>query len=387
MADADLTRRNLLIQGGLLAAAALPVAVANAAGGAATPLAPPDKQPPNLGVPTVQKKVGWAIMGLGELALNQILPGFAKAEHSAPVALVSGHPDKAKQVAAKYGVPESAIYGYDDLSKLKDNPAVDVVYNVLPNHMHAEYTIKSFAAGKHVLCEKPMAPTAKECEAMIAAGKQANKKLMIAYRLHYEPYNLKASELTTKGSIGRLKSLEAQDCQNTYAPNIRLSNATKGGPLGDVGIYCLNAARYLTGEEPVEVWGTQHQPKEESRFAEVPESVMFTLRFPSGCLAMCVCSFGTDASNRFRVVGDSGWVELDPAFAYNGQKLRTQGGKTRYEFQLPQIDQFAAEMDHFSQCVMNDETPKTPGEEGLQDIRIIEKINASIASGRAVKIA
>ncbi|HEX8322818.1 MAG TPA: Gfo/Idh/MocA family oxidoreductase [Tepidisphaeraceae bacterium] len=379
MPDSDLTRRNLLISGGLLAAAALPSM-------AATPLAPPDKQPEKLDVPTAQKKAGWAIMGLGELALQQVLPAFGACERSRPVALVSGHPDKARKVAEAYGIDPKNIYGYGDYDKIQGNPAVDVIYNILPNHMHAEYTVRGFKAGKHVLCEKPMAPTTKECEEMIAAGKSAGKQLMIAYRLHYEPTNLKAVELLRGGGFGKIKFIEATNSQNTYPPNIRLSRETAGGPLVDVGIYCLNACRYLTGEEPVEVSGLLHQPPGSERFAEVPESIIFTLRFPSGAMAMCACGFGTGRSDRFRVHCDKGYVELDPAFRYQGLKLRTEQDNIKSEHTMEPKDHFTQEMDHFSDCVLSNKPNRSPGEEGLRDMVIIAKINEAIREGRTIQL-
>ena len=380
MPDADLSRRNLLITGGLLAAAALPAV-------GAAPLAPPDKQPDGLKLPSAKKKVGYAIMGLGTLALEQILPAFKLCEHSRPVALVSGHPDKAKKIAAAHGISEKSIYSYDTYDQIKDNADVDIIYNVLPNHLHAEYTVRGFKAAKHVLCEKPMAPTAKECEAMIAAGKEAGKKLMIAYRLHYEPYNLKAIELLRSGSFGKIKFIEAQNSQNTYAPNIRLSNETAGGPLGDVGIYCLNAARYLTGEEPTEVSGTLHQPANSDRFHDVAESVLFTLKFPSGAMATCACGFGTGRTDRFRVSCDKGYVQLDPAFGYEGQTLTTSLDSTESKIQVPRANHFTAEMDHFSRSILDDQPlNRSTGEEGLQDIRIIETIKRAIREGKTLKV-
>jgi predicted dehydrogenase len=288
-------------------------------------------------------------------------------------------------VAEAYGIDEKHIYTYDTIARIADNPQIDVVYNILPNHLHAQYTIASFKAGKHVLCEKPMAPTADECRAMIDAGKQANRQLMIAYRLHYEPNNLKAIELLRSGSFGKIKLIEATNSQNTYAPNIRLSNETAGGPLGDVGIYCLNAARYLTGEEPIEVSGMLHQPQND-RFRDVAESVVFTLRFPSGALAQCLCGFGTGRSDRFRVSGDNGYVELDPAFGYQGQTLKTSQGQTKSEYQIEQKNHFTAEMDHFSKCILENKPNTSPGEEGLRDIEIITKIKQAIREKKTIAL-
>jgi Oxidoreductase family, NAD-binding Rossmann fold/Oxidoreductase family, C-terminal alpha/beta domain len=228
------------------------------------PLAPPDKQSADAKIPDAPKKqAGWAIVGLGKLALEEVLPAFAHAKRSKPVALVSGHPDKAKKVAEAFSIDAKNIYDYKNYDMLRDNPAVDVIYIILPNSMHAEYTVRGLKAGKNVLCEKPLAASVTEAEQMIAAAKSAKKKLMTAYRLRYEPFNIMAIDMLKKGGIGKIKSITASHCQNVEAPNIRLSKELKGGPVEDVGIYCLNACRYLTGEEPVEVTAIAHQPKDD----------------------------------------------------------------------------------------------------------------------------
>src|SRR4051812_36263896 len=216
------------------------------------------------------RKVGYAIVGLGELSLSQILPAFAKSKWCKPTALVSGHADKAKKAASQFGVDSKRIFNYDNFDEqLKNAQDVDVVYIVLPNSMHAEYTIRALRAGKHVLCEKPMSVTVDEAEKMCAAAKEAGKKLMIAYRLHYEPFNRRAIEMARKKEFGPIKVFESINYQNVRAPNIRLQKSTGGGPLGDVGVYCINAMRYITGEEPTEVTGMHYQPKDDDRFKEV----------------------------------------------------------------------------------------------------------------------
>lgn len=357
-----------------------------AAGG--VPLAPPDKQPPNLKVPSVNepKKLGYAIVGLGQLALGQILPAFATCEHSRPTALVSGHPDKAKAVAAHYHIDSKNIYNYDNYDEIKNNQDVDVIYIVLPNSMHAEYTIRGFHAGKHVLCEKPMAVTPDECRRMIDAGKQAGKKLMIAYRLHFEPYNQSMIEMSRKQAYGPIRIFTANNDQNTRAPNIRLSKSLGGGPLGDVGVYCLNASRYILGEEPAEVTAMKIQPNDDPRFAEVPATVTWQLRFPSGAMAINSCSFDSSRSERYRVTCTEGWYELEPAFGYGGQRLHIGQGRQRQEILLPYINHFTAEMDHLSQQIMNNKESWTPGEEGLRDIEIMAKIEEAAETGKVVKI-
>lgn len=368
--------------------------VASAAGGGQqVPLAPPDKQPPDLKVPEpVKRKVGWAVVGLGELALEEVMPAFREAKLSEPVALVSGHPDKARKVAESYGIDPQSIYDYQNYDRLAENRRVEVVYIILPNSMHAEYTMRGLKAGKHVLCEKPMAVTVAESERMLAAAREARRKLMIAYRLHYEPFNRKVMELSRQKAYGEIKTFSSSNTQDVKAPNIRLSRQLGGGPVGDVGVYCINAARYVINEEPVEVTAYEHRPADDPRFREVPETVVFTMRYPSGVIAHCECGFGHARSERFRVVGAKGYVEMDPAFGYRGQRLflmeqgEGQGGGRKSELKLEPVNQFAAEMDHFSECVLNNTEPRTPGEMGLADMRIVEAIGEAARTGRPVRV-
>ncbi len=355
-------------------------------------LAPPDKQPVALEVPSPPKKtVGYAIVGLGELALEEIMPAFAQAKLARPVALVSGHRDKALRVAQTYGVAESAVYDYAGYDKLAENEQVEAVYIVLPNSMHAEYTIRALKAGKHVLCEKPMAVSVAEGERMIAAAKDAKKKLMIAYRLHYEPYNRKVMEMCETRELGALKTFSSSNCQQVKAPNIRLSKTLGGGPVGDIGIYSINAARYVTREEPIAVTAMAYTTQGDPRFREVPESVAFTMQFPSGVIAHCDCSFGAQASRRYRVHAADGFIDMDPAFAYRGLRLSVakkdaSGSESRTSIELESGSQFAAELDHLAQAIVDDGPVRTPGEEGLKDMRIIAAIEEAVKTGKTVRL-
>jgi Oxidoreductase family, NAD-binding Rossmann fold len=211
------------------------------------PLAPPDKQPPTLNVPTREQQVGWTIVGLGQLTLERILPAFGACKSSYPAALVSGHPEKARQLAGIHGVDPEAIYGYEDFERVRENPRIDVVYIVLPNSMHAEWTIRALQSGKHVLCEKPMAASLPECEAMINAARKAERILGVAYRLHYEPMNLAVMEMCRKKEFGKIKTFTASNCQNVKAPNIRLS-----GPLGEVRLVTSESTASMRPATPSE---------------------------------------------------------------------------------------------------------------------------------------
>ncbi len=350
-------------------------------------LAPPDKQPPDLKLPkATDRKVGFAIVGLGVLSLEEVLPAFAETQHSSCVALVSGHADKAAQVAKFYGVKPDAIYDYENYDRLSENREVEAIYIVLPNNMHAEYTIRGLKAGKDVLCEKPMATTIDECERMITAADEAKRKLMIAYRLHYEPMNLQVMEWCREQKFGPVRTITSANCQNVAAPNIRLSEKLGGGPLGDIGIYSLNATRYITGEEPVRVTGFADSPTDDPRFAEVPANVGFTLEFPSGTLASCTCSFNGPVKRDFQVHCRDATIQMDPAFAYRGLELWTDDGNERTRHMLPEVNQFAAEMDHFALAIKQNTEPRTTGKEGLLDLKAIAAINQSIRSKSAVEL-
>jgi len=354
----------------------------------ATQLAPPEKQRPGLNIPKPPNKpVGWAIVGLGQLALAEVMPAFRETKLSKPVALVSGHPDKANQVAAFYGIDPKQIYSYENFDSIKDNPEIQAVYIILPNSMHAEYTIRAHKAGKHVLCEKPMAANVQECEQMIAAAKEAQRKLMVAYRLRYEPYNKAAIEMCRSKLCGDVVQIEASNMQNTRPPNIRLSKSLAGGPLGDIGVYCINACRYLSGEEPVEVTAQIYQPATEARFAEVPRDVLWTMSFPSGVHAHCGVTFGSSSSRHYRVHCVDGYIDMERPFGYRGQELRTyqQRKETTHEFET--VNHFAAQMDHFSECILKDTDPLTPGEEGLRDHKVMAAIEESARSGRRAKVS
>lgn len=388
----ELSRRQLLNKAGFgltaLSVAGAIGTIFKPARTAAQPAFAPSKEP---SLPP-QKKLGWAVVGLGDFATNQILPSFADCKKSKLVALVSGEPAKAQQIARQYGVNPKNIYNYQNYDTIRDNPEVDVIYIILPNGMHAEYTIRGAQAGKHILCEKPMANTVEDCQAMIDACKGANRLLMIAYRAQYEPFNLAAIEMTRiKKQLGQLKVIVADHGRNVNpakpADRWRLNKQLAGGgSLPDIGIYSLNAARYLTGEEPVEISAMMYSTPGDPRFQEVEENVNFILRFPSGVLANCTSSYGYSDVKRFRVLGDKGWLELDPATDYYKHRMRIGQKDKTEEPQIQEKNQFALEIDHLSECIMENKPPKTPGEEGLQDVRLIKTIYEAARTGQTIKL-
>jgi predicted dehydrogenase len=377
MSDNDLTRRTFLSRLG--AGVAATSVSAGLLQSAAAQLRVPD--PPG-------RKLGFAIVGLGSLSINQILPAFAECEHARPVAFVTGHPDKAAKLGPRYGIDPKNVYSYENYDSLRDNPAVDIIYIVLPNCMHTEYTIRGLRAGKHVLCEKPMATSVADCEAMIAAAKQAQRKLMIAYRCQYEPFNREMVRIARAREFGTLKSIVGDNGFNIgdatqWRLNLTLAG---GGSLMDIGIYGLNAARFITGEEPSEVSGMIYTTPNDPRFREVEETTHFQLRFPSGVLGNFTTSYGYSPQGRIRFIADQGWFELEPSMNYTGLRMRVHRDNRTEEISLPQRDHFALEMDHFAECVMNNKDPQTPGEEGLRDVKIMLAIYESAKSGKPVKV-
>ena len=377
--EKEISRRGFLgkVGQGLVVASAAGSLLKNVA--AQGPLVVPD--PPG-------KKLGWAIVGLGSLSIYEILPAFAKCEKSKPVAFVSGHPDKANKLAERYGINPKNIYNYQNYDSIKDNPEVDIIYIVLPNGMHAEYTIRGFQAGKHVLTEKPMANTPADCQKMIDAGRAAGKKLMVAYRCRYEPFNREAIRICRSGELGSLQAvLTNAGWKVTNPDQWRMKkDLAGGGSLMDIGIYALNGARYLTGEEPTEINAMSYTTPNDPRFKEVEENIYFQMRFPSGALANCTSSYGYFHTSCFRVIGTNGWLEMDPATWYSGLRLRVGDNNGVTEKELPTRDHFALEMDHMSQCVMENKEPLTPGEEGLRDISLMMAIYESARTGKTVKV-
>ena len=346
---------------------------------------PPAPMPPD-------KRLGIAVIGLGNLTVEQILPALQRSQKTRLAALVSGTPDKAKKLAAQYGIAERNIYDYKNFDRIRDDASIQAVYIVLPNGMHREYTVRAAQAGKHVLCEKPMANTPQECEEMIAACSKAGRKLMIGYRIQYEPHNRMIRDLVRNKTHGPVKLIEAVNVQRQGDPNQwRHKRALAGGgALPDIGLYCLNTTRFLLGEEPTEVFAMIQSDTSDPRFKEVEENVIWQMRFPSGVLSTNTTGYDVHESRRYRVYGTTGWFGLEPAFSYSGLRARVSHAEGKIERNeepvMEEKNQFQLEMDHFSDCVMNDKKPFTPGEEGLQDHRIMAAIYQSANTGKPVRL-
>jgi len=331
------------------------------------------------------KAVRYAVIGLGHIAQAAVLPAFGHAQrNSRLVALVSGDRIKLRALGRRYGVEQ--LCGYDAVDELMASGEIDAVYIALPNNMHKEFTVRAARAGLHVLCEKPMAVDARECEQMIRAAHRANVKLMIGYRLHFERANLEAVQLARSGKLGGLRFFSSEFSMQVREDNIRLEREKGGGPLYDIGIYCINAARYCLFEEPVEVWATAAKSRDR-RFSEVDESVIGVMRFKDERLASFTCSFGAADRSTYSVTGTRGSITLDPAYEYaEGLSYQLKSGKRERNRKFAKSDQFAAELLYFSDCILNDRSPEPSGEEGLADVRVIEGMLRSTKSGRWVSV-
>jgi len=331
----------------------------------------------------MKEKIRYAVIGLGHIAQTAVLPAFQHTENSELVALVTGNPKKAKELSKRYGLN---AYGYDDLEIAIDHEEVDAVYVATPNSLHREYTERAARAGSHVLCEKPMATTERDCAAMIEATEQNNVKLMIAYRLHFDDANLHAIEVAESAKLGDVRYFSSLFGIRVHRENVRLKKELGGGTLFDIGIYCINAARYLFGEEPIEVIGLTAS-KEEKRFSEEEEMTGAILRFSQERMAIFTCSFGSAGIGYYSLVGSKGHLRMDNAYEYRRDSkcvVTIEGERSERVFKAG--DQFAAELAYFSDCILNNRAPEPSGREGLADVRVINAIYASAKTRRSVKL-
>ena len=347
---------------------------------------------PNVRAAGPDKKLGVALVGLGSLSTHQIAPALQKTKYCRLAGIVTGTPAKAEKWKAQYGIPDRSIYNYDTMEKMADNPDIDFVYVVTPNALHAEHTIKAANAGKPVLCEKPMEVSVEKCRQMIDACRKAGHQLAIGYRSRFDPHNIECIRLAREKVFGDLRIIEACfDIHLDQPPSAwRFHKALSGGGcLMDVGIYALQATRYITGEEPVLVSGMETKT-DPVKFKEVDESMVWQAKFPSGVVAYCSASYNSGVFGRYTAKADKGWFELYPAFYYSGNRGRRSDGQ---EIRYPEVDalgqyyQFAAEMDDFAQCIMNNQPTRVPGEEGLRDVKIMTAIYEAARTGKTVSLA
>ena len=327
--------------------------------------------------------VRYAVVGLGHIAQVAVLPAFAHARRNSRLAaLVSDDPAKLKALSKKYRVP--GVFSYDEYDACLEQ--VDAVYIALPNSLHAEYTIRAARAGVHVLCEKPMAVDEHECRRMIDACRTHRVKLMIAYRLHFEEINLKVVDLVRRGRIGQPKFFNSSFAMTVRTNDIRTKKDMGGGTLYDIGVYCINAARYLFRAEPTEVTAISVNSGT-AKLREIDETTGALLRFEGDRVAAFVTSFNSSDVASYRIVGTKGQLVVDPAYEYAeglGYELTVNGKTTRKR--IGKRDQFAPELLYFSDCILRNRAPEPSGEDGLQDVRVVQALYRSARTGKAVRL-
>lgn len=329
------------------------------------------------GAASVQKPVGFAVVGIGSIS-TAFMESVANSQAVKITALVTGHPEtKGVEFSQMYSIPKSSVYTYETFDLIRDNRNVDALYIGLPNSMHLEYTVRGAQAGKHILCEKPMAISSAECHTMIDACRKADRKLMIAYRMQYDPIWQQAYEIVRSGVLGKVQSLRGSMLQSQVLGWRQTKQYGGGGSMLDLGIYPLNGIRYLLQEDPAEFTAVvATRDKDDPRFKEVEQSVEWTMKFPSGIIASCGCSYGQFGPMTLSVHGDQGYIAMNPAFGGGGiqltgkagDKIFDQTGTGKGHFQL------ALEGEHFAACIRDDKQPKSSGEEGLKDLIAIERV-------------
>ena len=327
------------------------------------------------------KQLGIALVGLGKYSSGELAPALQKTRNCRLAGVVTGSEQKARVWQEKYAIPGSGIYNYQNFDRIKDNPDIDIIYVVLPNALHAEYVIRAAAAGKHVICEKPMAVTAEDCERMIAACNKAGVQLAIGYRLHYEPHNREVMRLGQQQVFGKPTHIKAVFGLGEVEGWRLDKQLAGGGPLMDVGIYCVQAARYASGLEPIAVTAKEGPKHDHEKFKTVEESISWEMEFPGGLTASCDCSYVKEM-DLLHVEAANGWYEISPAFEYEGIKGKTSKGP----MQFAQTKEQALHMDGIAECIREKKKNPVPGEMGMQDVKILQAIYASARSGKRIEI-
>jgi glucose-fructose oxidoreductase len=332
-------------------------------------------------------RVRYAVVGLGYIAQAAVLPAFANAKRNSELAaLVSDDPQKLRTLGKRYKVDSASLYGYDQFDECLARGGIDAVFIALPNHLHHPYTLRAARAGKHVLCEKPLAVTEDECREMVEEAERSRVRLMTGYRLHFEHANLKAIEVAGSGRLGDVRVFNSIFCNPVEEGNIRLQAAAGGGTLYDIGIYCINAARNLFGDEPQEVVALTAN-NGDGRFAEVDEMTSAVLRFPGERLASFTCSFGAADASSYDLVGTRGRLRMEDPYSFSDDITQrvTVGARTQ-EKVYPARDQFAPELLYFSSCVLEGREPEPSGVEGWADVRVISALLESAETRRPVAL-
>ncbi|MGP6086281.1 Gfo/Idh/MocA family protein [Antarctobacter jejuensis] len=327
-------------------------------------------------------QVRYAVVGAGWISQIAFMPAVAQTANATIAAIVSGNAETAQKLAEFHDVPE--VVGYDAYDALLASDRIDAVYIALPNSMHADYTIRALKAGKHALVEKPLGLTVAECEAMVAAATESGALLMTAYRLHSDPGTVEVLERIRQGEIGEPRYFTSMFSFQSDPGNHRLQAEHWGGPLQDIGVYCLNAARQVFAAEPTQVFAMSSHGDGDPRFAQVEESVAVTLRFPGDRLAQFIASFGADDIDRYSIVGTRGVIDIDPGFRFETDVAfrRQTGGVEQETYTAPATDHFAAQTAYFSDCILTGTQPEPDGGEGLADVAVLRAIERSIQTGQ-----
>lgn len=328
------------------------------------------------------KKLGIALVGLGSYSEEQLAPALKETKHCMLAGIVTGTPSKVGKWKREYDIPDQNVYNYQNFDSIKDNKDIDIVYVVLPNGMHAEYVIRAARAGKHVICEKPMAVSVKECEEMIHACKEANVMLSIGYRLHFEPFNLEMARLGQNKVFGNVKAMEATNGfvlpKGVWRADKKLAG---GGPLMDLGVYCVQGVIYTIGELPIAITAKEGEKTDKEKFKTVEQSISWTMEFPNGAVAKCNTSYAEDL-NLLRAEAENGYFQLSPSYGYHGLQGETSKGKMDF----PDVYEQAIQMDDFAQCVIYNKPTKVPGDMGLRDVKILMAIYEAAQTGGRVEL-
>ncbi|MCA0433758.1 MAG: Gfo/Idh/MocA family oxidoreductase [Proteobacteria bacterium] len=326
------------------------------------------------------KKVKFAVVGAGWISQEAFLPSIPQLDNAEVTAIVTGDVAKAQKLADFYSIPH--VFSYDQYGEMLSRKLVDAVYIALPNHLHAQYTIEAARAGVHALVEKPLSKTIAESEAMIAAAETHGVKLMTAYRLHSEPATIQFMDLISSGAIGVPRLFTSPFGFSIAPANHRLQAIAWGGPLQDLGVYCVNAARHVFMAEPTEVVAMSGRKPDDARFSEADECVSATLRFPGDAIAVFSSSFGMTPTDKLLVVGSTGQIEMENAYRFEfGRKitLTTESGVRVID--VPHVDNFSGQAAYFADCILKDVQPVPDGHEGLADMRVLVAIEEASRSG------
>lgn len=336
---------------------------------------------PNILFGKKKDRLGVALIGLGYYSRDLLAPALQATQKCYLAGIVTGSPDKARQWQEKYKIPDKNVYNYDNFDSIANNPDIDVIYIVLPNSLHREFTLRGARAGKHVWCEKPMAMNAAECVDMIKACNDNKVKLSIGYRMQHEPNTQEIIRYGKEKTYGAVRLITASaGFRDSRKDHWRLKKTMGGGAMYDMGVYSLNAARYVAGEEPKGVVAQQFTTRPEL-YSEVDETMLFQLDFPGGAVANCATSFGMNV-NSLHVTCERGWYKLDPFQAYRGVNGSTSDGKL---LNVDTPNEQALQMDNDAVAIMENKPVLVPGEEGMRDMVVLDAIYRSVREGRRVE--